>query len=284
VSPPTLLCDTKNQHPQTYQASVGRGLYYSKKYGQDLHGIYVFGSDLRSGRDAAFSSGAGQLREVCCTSDRDFDLSVLAPQSAYTPVVRELADRSATYAQSASTFNSTIALRKEARLQGVDTVKVWDCVTQCYDPQLVELGGTDVEDQFVDTLYLPFLSPADRHANKMAATFYRYVGADDVGRLGAPYSWIAAVAFRDALDAVVEKHGVNGLTREHLLAALNHIHEFDADGFLSRIDLAGRRFSSCHVLSRIEHGEFVRVLPEKAGTFACPEGGVVKVKLDLLPG
>ncbi len=48
VSPPTLLCDTKDEHPQTYQASVGRGFYYKKKFGNDLHGSYVFGSDLRS--------------------------------------------------------------------------------------------------------------------------------------------------------------------------------------------------------------------------------------------
>jgi hypothetical protein len=282
VSPPTLECATKDQHPQTYQASVGRGFYYEKKFGKDLHGVYIFGSDLKSARNASFSSGLGQLRVVCCKSDRDFDLSTSAPQSQYTPVAREIKDQSSTYAQSASTFNSTVALRKEAKLQGVSSVKVWDCGTQCYDPRLIEQGGADVEGQYADTLYLPFFNAADRKANKMAAAFYKYVGADKVGQLGAPYSWIAGVAFRDAVNAVVAKAGVNGLTRKNLIDALNGIHKFNADGFYSQVDLAGRKFSSCHVLNQVKGGKFVRVIPTAAGKFDCPKGGVVHAKLDLL--
>ena len=56
-------------------------------------------------------------------------------------------------------------------------MKVWDCGTQCYDPQLIEQGGADVEGQFADTLYLPFFNAADRKANKMTAAFYKNVGA-----------------------------------------------------------------------------------------------------------
>ena len=62
-----------DEHPQTYQASVGRGFYYKKKFGNDVHGVYIFGSDLRSARNGSFSSGLGQVRQICCTSDRDFD-------------------------------------------------------------------------------------------------------------------------------------------------------------------------------------------------------------------
>ena len=126
----------------------GRGFYYKKKFGNDVHGVYIFGSDLRSARNASFSSGLGQVRQICCTSDRDFDLSARAPQSEYTPVVQEIKDQSSSYAQSAGPFNTTVALRKEAKLQGVNTVKVWDCGTQCYDPALIEQGGADVEGQY----------------------------------------------------------------------------------------------------------------------------------------
>jgi hypothetical protein len=284
VSPPQVLCDTADEHPQTYQASVSRGYYYKKKFGNDVHGVYIFGSDLRSARNASFSSGLGQVRQVCCESDRDFDLSARAPQSEYTPVAQEIKDQSSSYAQSAGPFNTTVALRKEAKLQGVDSVKVWDCGTQCYDPALIEQGGADVEGQFADTLYLPFFNAADRKANKMAAAFYKNVGADNAGQLGAPYSWIAAVAFRDAVNAVVEEHGVNGLTRANLLDALGNINEFDADGFYSGVDLAGREIGPCHVLNQVKNGKFVRVQPTKAGTFDCPKNGVVHTELDLLQG
>jgi ABC-type branched-subunit amino acid transport system substrate-binding protein len=282
VSPPQILCDTADESPQTYQGNVSRGLYYKKKYGNDLHGVYIFGSDLRSARNASFSSGLGQVREVCCESDRDFDLSAQAPQSAYTPVAQEIKDKSSTYAQSSGPVNTTVSLRKEAKLQGVDSVEVWDCGTQCYDPNLIEQGGADVEGQYADTLYLPFFNKADRKANKMVNAFYTNVGADNVGQLGAPYSWIAAVAFRDAVNAVVEKDGVNGLTRQALLDALNGINEFDADGMYSGVDLAGRRIGPCHVLNQVKDGKFVRVQPTKPGTFDCPKNGVVEVELDFL--
>jgi hypothetical protein len=118
----------------------------------------------------------------------------------------------------------------------------------------------------------------------MAATFYKYVGAEKVGELGASYSWIAAVAFRDAVNAAVKSHGINGLTRKNLLDALNSMHSFNADGFYGGVDLAGRKISPCHVISQIKNGQFLRLFPTKAGTFDCPKNGVINVKLDLTGG
>ena len=282
VSPPQILCDTADESPQTYQGNTSPGLYYKKKFGKDVHGVYIFGSDIKAARNASFSSGLGQIRELCCQSDRDFDLPSQAPQNEYTPVAQEIKDKSSSYAQSAGPVNTTVALRKEAKLQGVNSVEVWDCGTQCYDQAMIEQGGADVEGQFADTLYLPFFNKADRKANKMLNAFYTNVGADNVGQLGAPYSWIATVAFRDAVNAAVEQNGVNGLTRKTLLDALNGISEFDADGMYSGVDLAGRKIGPCHVLNQVKDGEFVRVQPTKAGTFDCPKNGVVEVELDLL--
>jgi hypothetical protein len=284
VNPPQLVCSTKTQHPQTYQAGVGRGFYYKKKFG-NLHGVYVFPNDLKSAHDATVASGLGQLRQVCCKSDKDFDLSALAPQSAFTPVVEAIKNNSSTYAQSASTLGTSVALRKEAKIQGVTSVKVWDCSTQCYAKQFVQQGGADVDGQFVDTAYLPFYNSADRRVNKMAGAFYKYLGPDKAGELGASYSWIAGVAFRDAVNAVVKTHGVNGLTRKNLLDALNGMHNFNADGFYAGVDLASRTFTSgCHVLNQLKNGTFVRVLPTKPGTFDCPKGALLHPKLDLVQG
>jgi Periplasmic binding protein len=281
MAPPQILCDTQDEHPQTYQGNAARGLYYKKKFG-NLHGVYVFGSDLKSARNSTFSSGLGQIRLICCESDRDFDVSSLAPQTAYTPVVQAIKDNNSSYAQSGSTYASTVYLRKEAKLQAVDSVKVWDCGTQCYDRNFLDQGGADVEGQYVDALYAPFLDPAERKANKMAANYVKFTGEEEAGRLGGPYSFSAGIAFRDAVNAVVKEHGVNGLTRKNLLDALNSIHEFGADGLLAPIDLAGRRVSECHALLQVKNGDFVRVQPKKPGTFHCTPKGVYEVKLDLL--
>jgi ABC-type branched-subunit amino acid transport system substrate-binding protein len=280
MAPPQVLCNTKDQHPQTFQASIGRAFYYEKKYGKNLHGVYVFGSDSKSARNATFSS-LGQMRVVCCKSDKDFDVSFLAPQSAYTPIVQAIKDNNSNYAQHTSAFAATVTLRKEAKLQGVTSVKVWDCGTQCYDPQLIEQGGADVEDQYADTLYLPFLDAKERKANKMLANFYNFTGAGNVGKLGAPYAWSAGIAFRDAVNAIVAKDGVNGVTRKSFLAAVANIHAFDADGMFGKIDLGGRLASPCHVLNQVKNGKFVRVFPKKPGTFDCAKKNVVHPKIDL---
>ena len=117
----------------------------------------------------------------------------------------------------------------------------------------------------------------------MLANFVRYTGKDNVDGVGA-YAWAAAVAFRDAVNATVKTHGVNGLTRANLLAALNNIHRFDADGMLAPIDLASRKTTDCHVLTQVRNGTFVRVEPTKPGTFDCNPKYVITRKLDLTTG
>ena len=63
MAPPQVICDTSSEHPQTFQPNVGRGYYYKEKFGKDLHGIYIFGSDSKSARDSSYASGIGQLRD-----------------------------------------------------------------------------------------------------------------------------------------------------------------------------------------------------------------------------
>ena len=121
MAPPQVICSTATQHPQTFQPSIGRAYYFNKKYGKDLHGVYIFGSDSKSARDSSFASGIGQMRVRCCTSDQDFDISGFAPQSAYTPVVQEMKNKGSNYGQ-ATQGNQTILLRKEAVLQGLTGV------------------------------------------------------------------------------------------------------------------------------------------------------------------
>src|SRR6478752_8823442 len=140
MAPPQVICSTATQHPQTFQPNVGRGHYYKQKFGKDLHGIYIFGSDSKSARDSSYASGIGQLRAVCCKSDQDFDISGFAPQSAYTPVVQEMKNAGSNYGQ-ATQGSQTILLRKESTLQGLTDIKVWDCTTGCYSKAFLKDGG-----------------------------------------------------------------------------------------------------------------------------------------------
>ena len=44
---PQLLCDTKDQHPQTYQGNQGDTTYYKKKFGKKIHGAFVLPNDTQ---------------------------------------------------------------------------------------------------------------------------------------------------------------------------------------------------------------------------------------------
>ena len=279
MAPPQVICSTKDQHPQTFQPNVGRGYYYKQKFGNDLHGIYIYGSDSKSARDSSFASGIGQLRVVCCKADQDVDLPGSAPQSQYTPVVQTMKTKGSNYGQ-ATQGTQQVALRKEAALQGLTGVKVWDCTTGCYSKEFLSTGGQDVDGNFVDTLYLPFLSKAEQNANPMLKNFVKYTGADKADGFGV-YAWSAMIAFRDAVNNVVKADGVNGVTRKAIFRELNNIHEFNAEGMFGTIDLAGRKTSPCHVLMQVTNGDFKRIFPSKVGTFDCAKKNVVDVKLDV---
>src|SRR4029077_10920101 len=146
--------------------------------------------------------------------------------------------------------------------------------------QFLKAGGSDVDGQYVDTLFLPFYSKADQKANAALGNYVRYTGADNVAGFGA-YAWSAGLAFRDAVNNQVKAGGVNSVTRKTIFEQLNKINKFDADGMFGAIDLAGRKTSPCHVLMQVENDDFKRVFPTKPGTFDCAAKNVQEVKLDV---
>jgi hypothetical protein len=280
IAPPQVECSTKDDHPQTFHANVARGRFYNEKFGKnELHGVYVFGNDSKSARDSSFVS-LGALRDIGIESDEDFDVSGFANQSAYTPVIQSMKSHDSNYGQ-AVTASGMVLMRKEAALQNLTGVKVWDCGVGCYDKDaFLKAGGADVEDQYVDTLFLPFYSKADQKANKMLANYVKYTGNDNLAGFGA-YAWAAGIAFRDAVNAQVEAGGVNSVTRTTIFEQLNKIDKFDAEGMLAPIDLAGREISNCSVTLQVKDGDYVRVSPKKPGTFKCWPNGIVERKLDI---
>jgi Periplasmic binding protein len=281
INPPTLVCDTETEHPQTYQANAGRAYYYQKKFGKDLHGTFIFSADLKAANNANRASMT-QMQTVGIKADEEVDISARAPQSEYTPVIQTMKDNNSNYAQSGSAFNSTVALRKEAKLQGLtDPDIIWDCTLQCYDRRLIEQGGADVEGQYVSLLFLPF---EEANTNKELKAYVNTVGKDNIDGFGAQ-AWASGVLFQQAVESIVEKDGVNGITRQALLDELNSgFSKFDANGMIGTVDVSGRTPSACYALLQVKNGKFVRVAPTKKGTFNCDKRNLKTTKLDLLTG
>lgn len=215
------------------------------------------------------------------TSDQDFDEPPNAQQSVYTQIVQTMKSKGSNYAQCTLPYTCTVQLRKEAVLQGLTGVKVWDCAVQCYDERFAGAGGADVEGTYVGIPFMPYLNAADRKAVPMVGQFVKYMGKENLSS-GAAYSWAAGLALRDAVAAQVKAGGVNSVTRATILDQLRTLHDFDADGMFVPIDLAGKTLRPCGVINQVRDGRIVRVRPTKPGTFTCSKNGRYLWKLDLI--
>jgi len=279
INPPQLDCSTLTDHPQTYLGQRGPIRYYEAHVAKHLHGGFLYSNDLQSaavaGQALAGAAEAGGVK-----ADFVRGVSALAPQSGYDPFIQDLKNDGSNYAQSTSAYSSTVALRKEAALQGLTTPNfVWDCSSACYSQQFLQQGGADVDGQYVWLSFLPF---QETKANTALANYVKYVGSK-VDGFGA-YGWGTALLFRDAVNDVMRAHGTNGLTRTALLAALRSITSFTADGMFGTTNIAQRRGTPCFVLLQVRQGRFVRVYPTTPGTFDCSSANGTAFKADLLTG
>src|SRR5262249_31660275 len=151
---------------------------------------------------------------IATTLERD--VSSLATQSEYTPIVQAIKDSGATYARSGLAVDSTVKMRKEATLQGVTNVKVWSCSLQCYDQSLLDDGGSDVEGEYVYTSFLPFLGKnSEASANKLLKAFLKYDKEPDGFGIQA---FAAGILFRDSVNKAIGGDP-NKLTRASVLSA-----------------------------------------------------------------
>ena len=126
--------------------------------------------------------------------DAEFGVSSLTPQSAYTPYVQAIKSHSSTFARDGSDYVSNVDFRKEAQVQGVSTVKVWDCSLQCYDARFISTGGSAVEGQYVWLSFLPF---EDKGHNAELDNFLQYDKKPDA--FGAQ-AWVAGQIFATAVN------------------------------------------------------------------------------------
>ena len=276
INPPPLDCATKDEVEETYRAQVGPAYYYLKKF-KKLSGAYIYPADLKAAKNTQVPYFTAQ-QKLGIKPDVDVDVSALAPQSIYTPIVQRMKSANSTYARSGLAYSSTVSLRKEAKLQGLKSVKVWDCSLQCYDQSLISDGGADVENQYV---YMPFLPFEEKKQNLMMKNFLKYTGSDKADGF-AIQSWAAGLFFKAAVDKAVAENGSNSITRADVLSASAGINDFNAGGLIGKTNVGMREPTPCYVLMQVKGGKFVRVTPSKLGTFNCQSKNVVDIKQSLI--
>jgi hypothetical protein len=239
--------------------------YYFNKFGANtLHGVFVIPKDTKSTIASSMPIFRAENR-MGITSDAEFGKSGTDIQTGYTDVAQAMKSNKSTYGRNGLDYKGMVLMRKEAQVQGVDTVKVWDCSVQCYDKRLIQEGGSAVEGQYVWLNFLPF---EDKGSNPDLDALLKYDKSPD--GFGAQ-AFIAGEVFARAVNDTMKANNgdPNSITRANLLTAIRNMHDFDSNGMVPKIDIGGRIGSTCLVGMQVVNGKFKRIDPVEPGTFDC---------------
>ena len=263
--------------PRPLKAMVGPTKWLAKNApGLDatgLHGIFMVPGDLPSTVQSATyqitaQAGAGVKWDATPkVSGRD-------EQPAYTPRIQSAKSANSTFVYGGSNDRAMWTMRKEAKAQGLTSVKVWACSLACYTKAFIATGGADVEGTYLWMQFLPF---EEADSNPEAKAYVAGVGADKTDSFGAQ-GWQAAVLFKQVIDGIVAKSGPNAITRAAILDGLKNTKDFNANGWMAPKDLKG--FGSCFVMLQVKSGKFERVFPTEKGKFDCTADNVSTVTID----
>ena len=277
VNPPSVICNTLEQHPQTYQGNQGayKHLVDSTKGG--LHGAMVYSNDTKTAAaggmlisDAFVHAGA--------KADQTVGQSGRAPQSVYTPIVQKMKEDGSNLGFGAVSLGGTIEWRSEAKLQGLSDDQVtWVVPSGGYDKSLRDSADT-MDGTYVVMNFLPF---EEARTNAMLRRLPEVRRARQGHGLLGVRLLRRSRARRMRSTMRSSKHGVNGITRSSLLAGLGTLTAFDAGGIIGKNNLAKKVSSACTMLEQFKNGRFVRVWPKKKGTFDCTPSNYIRLKEDL---
>lgn len=242
--------------------------------GTPLHGLYLVPGDLPTSIQSSVALMKAKDEEGIKIDD-GLKVSGRDAQADYTPRVQALKAHGGNFVYDGSNDSVMINMRKEAKAQGVaDQVKIWACSLSCYTKKFIQAGGSDVEGTYAWMQFLPF---EEAGLNAEASRYVDGVGANKVDSFGAQ-AWQAAVLFKTVVDKIVEADGPNAITRAKILETLDGVNDFTANGWIGKKPLKG--FSPCFVILQVRDGKWVRVYPEKKGTFDCADSNLITVRLD----
>ena len=270
-------CATAKGSTQTYTVNVGDARYFTSQY-KDLHGIFVYDSDVPSFKITFVPQfQADSNLGIKEDGQKFYAESGAAPQSALTPVIAAMKASGSSFIDADATPQNTILLEREAKLQGVGSVKVWGCDSGCYDNSFIQQGGSVVNGTYAQLNNLPFYS--DYQANPALAELVKQVGGTANLNNNAVDAYIMALLFQDAAQKATANGGT--LDRATLFTALKGENAFTAGGIIGPTNIGGHLPSACDVIAQVVNGQWQRAYPAKAGTFDCNPANLVTIKMKV---
>jgi len=259
-----------------YVAAVGAVEHLIGESADPLHGIILIPGDFQTTRDATVPQILAH-ENAGVVYDGYFGVSGAAALSAFTPFVQRMRDNSSNWIYNGSNDATMINMLEEASNQGLDlTDSTVLCTLSCYTPAFLEQGDL-VEGVYVWTFFLPF---DETETNDELAAFMAAVD-DPFPAAWAAGAWADGVLFERAINQIVERDGLNAITRQSLIDELGGVTDFDVNGWWGPTDFSSPLTTAdCFVLMQVQDNEFVRIHPAERGELACGEGNVFETTTD----
>ena len=141
-----------------------------------------------------------------------------------------------------------------------------------YTPALVQTAGSAVDGIYVEQQW-PMYYGEDAKAVPVVRTYDKWLAKVDPdwkkNTEGQIPGWLNAALFVQALRAAGPQP-----TREKLVAQLNKITRFDADGMVAAGNPAGNVPPTCWLLMKIVKGKYVRTSPSPSSGYICKPSGL----------
>jgi hypothetical protein len=266
--PCPLAPDTERE----FTRMVGPARYLLSQH-PGLHGAYLANGDLPSTKLSAVPDILA-MQDAGIVWDAKFVQSARDEQSAYIPRVEPLKQGSNLVWHSPADY-ALVAWMNEAIAQGVDMSAVtWACGVACYTSNLIQQGGDAVEGLYV---WIPFLPFEEADTNEALNAYVTSVADGKIDYNGMQ-SWEAAIAFQQVVNQIVKDQGPNAITRANLLAGLDALDDFTADGIIGPRGMADP--NPCFVMVQVQDGAFHRVYPEERGSIDCKPENLGKVTVN----
>jgi ABC-type branched-subunit amino acid transport system substrate-binding protein len=271
-------CATANKSPSTYEVPVGDTRYLVQQ-NPGLHGIWLYDTDDPTFKLTEVPLFQGESNIGIKKDGQGFyPLSGAVPQSALTPFIQQIKASQSTFVYDDTTTENMVLLRKEAQLQGANSVKVWECNSGCYDPTFAQMGGAAVNGTYASLNDLPYLS--DYKVNPSLDKLITDLGGIGNINNNAVLTYTMALLFQDAVNKVVASGQT--LDRASLFNVLNTDETaFTANGIIGATDISHHGQSNCSVLVQLQNGTWNRVDPTTPGTFDCNAANTATIKMSV---
>jgi hypothetical protein len=271
-------CQTYKDNPQTYTEQVGDAKWFLSQ-NPGLHGLWLYNSDVPAARATQVPTYTAQSQQGIKLDGQGFyGSSGTDPQSALIPVVQVIKQHGSTFAGDGVTPPNLVLLRREAQLQSVSSVKVWECLAGCYVPYFIQQGSSAVNGTYQLLNTIAFYS--EYQSNPSLSGLVQQLGGINNLDSNALSSYIEALLFQDAINKAVANGGT--LSRQTLFNVLhNQETSFNASGITGTTDVSTHSLSPCFSMAQVVNGQWQRVYPSQAGSFDCNSGNLVQVKLNM---